>query len=467
MFIKCPNCSIDYEVPDKHITDKPRKLRCSQCKNIFAVARRGSSIPIGFEVYAGRNAVQYAEFVYLRRTPDKTEETDAPTSRTEHDQTLVGIPQPKIIDDKEPNVAQVQQVSDTSRVAVGGGPTAAVGSAPLPATDPADLPPSPAIPPTDAGHQLDNDVVEQAIRRAQERVRQKAQERAESTAPDPLQASSSQSQGEELASPPPETNAAAVSPPLVASTPAKSAPIASSPVESAPAESEPVASSPVASSPVPSTSTVPDIYDSAVATWETEAPLELDDYVAKSAPSAAQMAGKVMFVLVIAVTVFFVFVAFRNDWELSFDKLGDQIGTAFSTGSSTALPAELEGLEVIIRERRVLHRNRKPPLLIVTGRVFNNTPYRRARLLLIGSVLDADDKLRRQARLPCDKVISDALLKKARAVVPLYRDRDGFHNCKIGPESTAVFQLVFEDPPQDFDDTFRVEVMPVVASASD
>lgn len=39
MIIQCPNCSTGFNLPDKHITSKGAKLRCSRCSHVFRVRR--------------------------------------------------------------------------------------------------------------------------------------------------------------------------------------------------------------------------------------------------------------------------------------------------------------------------------------------------------------------------------------------------------------------------------------------
>ncbi len=49
MNIKCPNCQTSYTVPSEKIGDKPARLRCARCKEVFTVKRRCERTPYGYE----------------------------------------------------------------------------------------------------------------------------------------------------------------------------------------------------------------------------------------------------------------------------------------------------------------------------------------------------------------------------------------------------------------------------------
>lgn len=65
MIIKCPQCSTGYSIPEKMIGEKPRKMRCSRCKNVFTIVRRQETAPSGYEEFTGKQHLP-DEFAFLR-----------------------------------------------------------------------------------------------------------------------------------------------------------------------------------------------------------------------------------------------------------------------------------------------------------------------------------------------------------------------------------------------------------------
>jgi predicted Zn finger-like uncharacterized protein len=65
MIVKCPQCTIGYSIPENLITDKPRKMRCSRCKNVFTLMRRQDRAPAGYEEFTGQQHLPQ-EFAFLK-----------------------------------------------------------------------------------------------------------------------------------------------------------------------------------------------------------------------------------------------------------------------------------------------------------------------------------------------------------------------------------------------------------------
>lgn len=70
MIIKCPQCSTGYNIPEKLVADKPRKMRCTRCQNVFTIARRSEGAPRGYEEFTGRQHLP-DEFAFLREAPQQ------------------------------------------------------------------------------------------------------------------------------------------------------------------------------------------------------------------------------------------------------------------------------------------------------------------------------------------------------------------------------------------------------------
>ena len=59
-------------------------------------------------------------------------------------------------------------------------------------------------------------------------------------------------------------------------------------------------------------------------------------------------------------------------------------------------------------------------------------------------------------------------MKKIRkgAIARHYRKKGKLYNCTIKGESNTVFELIFEDVPHDYNESFKIEVKPVFAKYS-
>jgi len=72
MIVKCPQCSTGYNIPESVITEKPRKMRCSRCTNLFTLHRRSQAAPTGYEEFTGKQELP-AEFAFLREASARDE----------------------------------------------------------------------------------------------------------------------------------------------------------------------------------------------------------------------------------------------------------------------------------------------------------------------------------------------------------------------------------------------------------
>jgi len=78
MIVKCPQCATGYSIPENLITDKPKKMRCSRCHNVFTLMRRHDKAPSGYEEFTGSQHLP-AEFAFLKSSqPDQSPQASAP-----------------------------------------------------------------------------------------------------------------------------------------------------------------------------------------------------------------------------------------------------------------------------------------------------------------------------------------------------------------------------------------------------
>ncbi len=197
--------------------------------------------------------------------------------------------------------------------------------------------------------------------------------------------------------------------------------------------------------------------------WETEAPLDLGNYAAPSVKS--QRMGKTVALVAGAVLLFLFFVMYRNGWNLSPGDLPAQIAFAFSAAEYEEIPQAAKDLELVIGESRLLNRPSGDTLLIVTGTVFNNSPVQRKNIVLHGKLIDTNKDIKGNINTPCNKVFEDSALQKTPIgqIPNLYRKEGLLFNCTIRGESSALFQLVFENVPADYDQNYIIDIKPVSA----
>lgn len=393
MNIKCPNCETAYSVPDSKIGDKPRKMRCARCGEVFTVKRRNEEIPDGYQEFTGRNESLPKEFAFLKKSippmarpsdaslPNEAESTDAsPVSDFEE---FAPTPSHK--------ATQPGFGANNLRVPTNG------SSRPTPQP----------VPPTLAANASPN---------------------GRSNGP-----SKAQSNDEEDATIPFKTHVNSRNPLSPAAVPVAAPAIQNS----------------------------ADIFGTSA--WETEAPLELGrSYAAPSEKS--QRIGKIMAIFSGVAILLLFFVIYRNGWSLSLSKLPEQFAFAFSGAAREILPDEVDDLETLISERRLFSSGSKTYLL-VTGTVFNNAPVRRSNIMLRARLYDTSDDLRAEVKAPCDMVVEDMDIKRTPQgrIDRLYRKNGQYHNCRIRRESSTVYQMIFETPPTDYSDSFKIEVMPIFA----
>ncbi len=236
-------------------------------------------------------------------------------------------------------------------------------------------------------------------------------------------------------------------------------------VQPAPPAPIPAQPAPPAPAPPPSPS-VPEIYSGAASAWETEAPLDLGGFaISNEIPAKGQAIGKVIFVVVVLLVGFLVFVAYRNGWAISIPALPDQIAFAFSGEELEDLPKEARDIEAIIDRRKIIMNREKTPFLVVQGEVTNNATVGRSRIIMRASLIDTVGDIRAQVRAPCGKLMDDSVIEATPkgAMEGHYRRGGALYNCSVEGNGNTVFQLIFDEVPADYDDSFDVRVQAVAA----
>ena len=403
MNIKCPNCQTAYVVPDERVGEKPKKMRCSRCQEIFTVKRRSQKTPLGYQEFTGRQNALPQEFAFLR------------ASNIPADPATASVAQ-------EAPSAPAQSAFAPQQTAA---PTK-TGSAPPPVPNAKPFPSAGTSGYDDNSVGFDNEQTSPGI--APAAVTPQAMKPITDAVPSQPQAMTAQL---------PPTAQIYQQPQQGAGAPANRPPSGAVPALSG------------------------DLYGGR--SWETEAPLDLDSYAVPSAQS--QRIGKYVAGGVGIVVIFLFFVLARNGFNLSFAELPEQIGFAFSGDKYEDLPDAVHDLEVVVNERRLLNRSSADTLLVVTGTVFNNSPVQRKTVVLRGKLIDTNGDIKDEVRIPCDKVFEDSALKGTRTgqILTLYRKGGELENCTIRGESSTVFQMVFESVPADYDSSFTLDIQPVNA----
>ncbi|NLN63514.1 MAG: hypothetical protein GX146_11640 [Myxococcales bacterium] len=261
--------------------------------------------------------------------------------------------------------------------------------------------------------------------------------------------------------------------PQQAPPPAAQAPQAfqQAPPPAAQAPQVPQQTPPAAAQAAPPRSSVDMFGGGARPSWEDEAPLDLGEYTLHHgiAPQATgnQRAGKVVFAVLLLVMIFLIFVTWRNDWNLSPLDLPDQVAFAFSGEAKESLPKAVKNIEAFVLKSAVVVDAQNKSLLSVTGDVYNNNPTARAHILLRGRLRDTAGKVRAETRLPCGRAYDNLALRnrKTASVRDLFLVDGVLYDCQISAQSSTLFQLVFDDLPDDYQPSFSVEVVPVAAVA--
>ncbi len=424
MDIKCPNCETAYQVPEIKIGNKPKKMRCSRCKEVFTVKRRAEETPFGYEEFSGRRNSLPGEFAFLKQTGEHPQAGGS------------SLPAPELV-----TVPPEDTFEETTRPGT--------APPPIPKSKPAASPPSPAAsePQQETYEDYSGGGSDPFADITGAQKVSDSPEAAPATAPAaeiPLAAPENAMAPQPA---PPQQPSAAVSPPLAAPVAAVQAPTEPTPTQTRERGIE-------------------DIFGGSG--WETEAPLELGSYaVADVQPSQSQKIGKIMGIASAFIFLLFLFVMYRNGWSLSLSELPAQFAFAFSGETYEALPPEVDGLETIMEEAKLIDRGSRGMLLSVIGTVYNNSPIKRKAVILRGRLLDADDEVRLEMKLTCDKVFEESALKRLRpgGAAKLYMSRVGqFHDCIISGESSALYHLVFENVPIDYsDDKYKIKVTPISA----
>lgn len=207
--------------------------------------------------------------------------------------------------------------------------------------------------------------------------------------------------------------------------------------------------------------------DSSPSAWETEAPFELSDIaMVHDLPTGNQAIGKIMFVAIVLVVGFLIFVAARNGWSISPTELPSQISFAFSNKTFEELPSEVENLDTTVESKRIVVGDDKTNFLSVEGEIVNNNSSVRNDILLRAQLIDTAGNVQDEARFPCGKTIDTKVIQATAkgAISGHYTSSGKLYNCHISPNSSTIFQAIFENVPANYDASFSIEVTPVAAN---
>ena len=387
MIVKCPQCSTGYNIPDNVLTDKPRKMRCAKCKNLFTVARRSDIPHDGYTEFTGSQQLPN-EFTFLKANEPAKKESQA----EQHREHAV----------KPPQFVNIDSSEDTS-----------VGPAPQP---PEKIKTS------------NNKVI----------LNQDKQKNV------PVAASKNKEfipQHDELQ----DTPSQKIDTKLEDSDQKQGGSIPKG--QSIPAET---------------------MFGHGSSAWEVEAPLDLSSYSIAEKPehTAAQTVGKIIFLLGLMIIGILIFISYRNDWNLSFFELPEQIGFAFSDEATDHLPDAVSHIDVTILDKKIIMSEQNNAYLVVAGEVVNNNPGSREHIIIRGKLYDGDGNFRVESRLPCSKIFEDKAIKRIskNAIKSRFMKDNKLINCSIAPNDSTLFQIIFENIPDDYNATFTVKIQAVAAT---
>ena len=157
---------------------------------------------------------------------------------------------------------------------------------------------------------------------------------------------------------------------------------------------------------------------------------------------------------------FFAFVAWRNDWILSLRDLPEQIEIAVFGRDTEQQPGDLDGIKVELGEGYKLIARDKRTIMVVNGRVVNETSGEKTDVLLRGSIIGSDGDVLFEMKAPCGRVRTDAKLKRTPKgrIEKYYKKRGQYRSCNLESGSTKPYQIVFDSVPSDLGEPFKVRV---------
>jgi predicted Zn finger-like uncharacterized protein len=203
--------------------------------------------------------------------------------------------------------------------------------------------------------------------------------------------------------------------------------------------------------------------------WTGKTTLDLGGFEAKG-----QMPIRRFFFLCLVtgfaiVVLFFLFVAGRNDWVLSFPNLSDQIVVAFWGEAAKPPPEAAVKLEVKVEEGHRVILQDDDSVLVVTGEIVNPSEEIRSNVVLNGRIVGSDGKARYETSAPCGKVFKNAKIKKTKRgeFDKLYSRKGKVYDCRVKSKSKRKYMLIFDNIPPDYSEKYKVEVRVVQARTSE
>jgi len=172
----------------------------------------------------------------------------------------------------------------------------------------------------------------------------------------------------------------------------------------------------------------------------------------------------VMIGAVVGLLIFSLFVAYRNNWAITFSELDHHIFVAF-TGESRTMAPPLEQIQVQIDIGYKLSKIDGETLLVVNGHVKNNSQAKLAKVNLQGRLVTKDGITLFETHSPCGRVFKDKKLRSTHngKFTKLFKHKGRNYNCRIKSNSKRKFQLIFESIPADFNEPYEIRVEPLSA----
>jgi len=199
--------------------------------------------------------------------------------------------------------------------------------------------------------------------------------------------------------------------------------------------------------------------------WTLKNALDLGEYATENKKSFKWFSVVFSIAAAVVLICFFTFVSAKNEWSLSISNISEQISIAFYGKQEIELPSEVKGLVISPLESYELVAKDGRKIIVAKGRVENTLNEIRTAVILEAKLIDKSGKVRRKITAPCGRNVNNKKLKKSKRGTgqKLFKIRGKDYNCKIAPQKTAKYKIFFEDLPEDYNNTFVVELKAIFA----
>jgi len=413
MLITCTTCQTKYNLPADKVQSGPRKLKCYKCGNVFTIALREAGVPQGYEEFgdASKKLVP-TEFAFLRETKVAVAAPSLHASRYEHIQD-------------EPPGSTVEKAEEKATEPLS-------PEFPLPAQEPGSDPVKEVL--TRSG-------LEQGVPRSP--VVQQVLSNYVPPQPKPDEPLPAEPPGE--------------SEPIPISVDPGSMLPADQQINRSVADRIP-APGPAASPPQPQPQPAPSAPQVAPArvyqSWELEAPVDLESFAVIERAKTARRVGQVITLIFIVFGLFGLYVAWRNDWNLSIESLPEDIAAAFTGGQG--------GLHADVVNKALLDRGKDGTFLLVEGVVTNDGGGGRKNLMLRLRIRDVRNTVVSEKTFPLSNQIEKSKVMSATAekLRELSANLEPWDKI-VEPGDRVPFLVIVYPAPPGFGVGDPVEIIPV------